>query len=286
MGRFPLDHVVGPQRRGASVSPLTLLALILALAVPMMALGWRWQRRHENAGIVDVLWSVGLGSAAVLAALLGRGAAAPRLLVGVCGALWGLRLARHLWQRVRGEREDGRYRALREHWGGDQRKIFALFQFQALLVPLFSVPFVIAAGNSTVQPLWLLAGMVVWCLSVRGESLADAQLARFRADPGNHGRTCRNGLWRYSRHPNYFFEWLHWFAYAAFAVGAPHGWIALSGPLVMYLFLRFVSGIPYTEAQALRTRGEDYRDYQRSTPMLFPWRPRHLSPSPPPQQPL
>ncbi|MBV8853549.1 MAG: DUF1295 domain-containing protein, partial [Sinobacteraceae bacterium] len=99
-------------------------------------------------------------------------------------------------------------------------------------------------------------------------------LARFRANPAHRGKTCRAGLWRYSRHPNYFFEWLHWFSYVAFAVGAPLGWLALAGPLLMYVFLRYVSGIPYTEAQALRTRGDDYRDYQRRTSMLFPWPPR------------
>jgi steroid 5-alpha reductase family enzyme len=250
------------------------LGLVLALAVLTMTLGWRWQRRNENAGIVDVLWSAGLGGAALLAAFLGTGAPAPRLLVGLCGGVWGVRLATHLWRRVRGASEDGRYRALRRHWSGDQRKLFGMFQFQALLIALFAVPFVVAAANPTVRPPWLAAGAAIWCLAVAGESLADAQLARFRADPANRGRTCRAGLWRYSRHPNYFFEWLHWFAYAAFAVGAPQGGAALLGPLVMYVFLRFVSGIPHTEAQALRTRGEDYRDYQRRTSMLFPWPPR------------
>ena len=263
------------------MSRVASLGSLLALAVLVMGFGWDWQRRRRNAGIVDVLWSAGLGGAAVLAAALGSGAAAPRLLVGVCGGLWGLRLALHLWRRVRGESEDGRYRALRAHWGSDELKWLALFQLQALLVALFAVPFVIGAGNTSPRPFWLVAGAAWWCLSVAGESLADAQLARFRADPVNRGRTCRAGLWRYSRHPNYFFEWLHWFAYAAFAVGAPQGWAALAGPLVMYVFLRYLSGIPFTEAQALRTRGDDYRDYQRRTSMLFPWPPRRPSrPSP------
>jgi len=109
-----------------------------------------------------------------------------------------------------------------------------------------------------------------------GESMADRQLAHFRAQPANRGKTCRDGFWRYSRHPNYFFEWLHWFAYVALAVGSPVGWLAWSGPLVMFLFLRFVSGVPYTETQALRSRGDEYRRYQRDTPMFFPWFPsRH-----------
>ena len=86
--------------------------------------------------------------------------------------------------------------------------------------------------------------------------------------------TCRAGLWRYSRHPNYFFEWLHWFAYVWLAVGSPWFGVAWTGPVVMYVFLRWLSGIPFTERQALATRGEDYRAYQRTTPMLFPWFPR------------
>ncbi len=251
-----------------------ILLLVWVLAVLMMALGWRWQRRHTNTSIVDALWAAGLGGAAVLLALLGPGAALPRLALGVLGGLWGLRLAWHLWRRVRREPEDGRYRALREHWQGDQRRLFAFFQFQAVLIPLFALPFVAVATNATTSLPGLVAGTAIWIAGVLGEAAADAQLARFRADPRQRGRTCRSGLWRYSRHPNYFFEWLHWFAYVALAIGSPLAWLAWSGPLLMFLFLRFISGIPFTEAQALRTRGEDYRAYQRSTPMLFPWFPK------------
>lgn len=253
------------------------LALIWSLAALMMTCGWLWQRRRENAGIVDVLWASGLAASALLCALLGSGAPAPRVLLAVCGGLWGARLARHLWQRVRAGPEDGRYRHLRTSWHGDQRKWFGMFQFQALLVALFSVPFVIAAANPGTHLVWLCAAVLVWCLSVAGELVADHQLARFRANPANRGRTCRSGLWRYSRHPNYFFEWLHWFTYVAIAVGGRHAWAALAGPLVMFVFLRWVSGIPFTEAQALRTRGDDYRDYQRRTSMLFPWPPRRTA---------
>lgn len=251
-----------------------VLLLVWLLAVLTMGLGWRWQRRHANTGIVDVLWAAGLGAAAVLLALLGPGAAPARLALGLLGGLWGLRLALHLWRRMRHEPEDGRYRALRQHWRGDQRRLFAFFQFQAVLVPLFALPFVAVATNAVVSVPWLIAGMAIWLAGVFGEAVADAQLARFRAQPQHQGRTCRSGFWRYSRHPNYFFEWLHWFAYVALAVGSPLAWLAWSGPVLMFLFLRFISGIPFTEAQALRTRGDDYRAYQQSTPMLFPWLPK------------
>lgn len=251
-----------------------VLLLVWLVSAAIMLAGWQWQRRRRNAGIVDVLWAASLGGAAVLLAVLGDGAVAPRTLLGALGGAWGMRLASHLWQRVRREAEDGRYRALRSHWHDDQRRWFAFFQLQALSVAIFALPFLAVAVDRSPSACWLTVGCGVWLLGVLGESLADAQLARFRADPSTRGRTCRAGLWRYCRHPNYLFEWLHWFAYMALAVGSPLWILSWLGPLLMFLFLRFVSGIPWTEAQALRTRGEDYREYQRTTPMLFPWFPR------------
>ncbi len=250
-----------------------MLALVWLLAALAMTAAWRWQKARDNAGIVDVVWACGVGGAAVLVAVLGDGGALPRVLLATLGGLWGLRLASHLWKRVRGEDEDGRYAYLRAHWQGDQRKFFLFFQAQALLVALFSIPFVAVAANPGGSPM-LLAAIAVWLLSVGGEAVADRQLADFRADPANRGKTCRDGLWRYSRHPNYFFEWLHWLTYVVLAAGSPLWAWSLAGPVVMYLFLRYVSGIPYTEQQALRSRGDDYRAYQRSTPMLFPWFPK------------
>jgi steroid 5-alpha reductase family enzyme len=186
-----------------------------------------------------------------------------------------------LWKRVRGEGEDGRYRRLREAWGGNQWKFFAFFQFQALLVVLFSLPFLAVARNPVGEvTVWIVLGTALWVVCVWGESLADRQLARFRARPDSRGRVCDVGLWRYSRHPNYFFEWLHWFAYVLLAIGSPVAWLAWLGPVVMYVFLRWLSGIPWTEQQALRTRGAAYRDYQRRTPMLFPWFPKTRDDSP------
>lgn len=257
------------------MNPLYALALVALLAAVVMTLGWGWQRSRENAGIVDVLWSACVGGSAALLAAIGDGAWQARVTLAVLGGVWGARLALHLWHRVRHEPEDGRYRHLRAHWQGHQGKFFLFFMAQALLVVLFALPFAAAARSPqhTAWP-WIVLAVAIWIASVAGEAIADRQLARFRADPANRGRTCRDGLWRYSRHPNYFFEWLHWFAYIALAVGSPWAWLSWCGPVVMYVFLRFISGIPYTEAQALRTRGEDYRDYQRTTPMLFPWFPK------------
>lgn len=257
------------------MSSATQLLSLGVIMMVIMTLGWGWQRRHRNAGIVDVLWAAGLGVAAVLMAVTGSGALLPRVLLALLGGIWSWRLAAHLWHRVSGEAEDGRYRQLRTHWQGSQAKFFLFFQAQALLVLLFALPFMAVAANPVGSvTAWTMLGVLTWLASVAMESLADRQLAAFRADPAQRGKTCRTGLWRYSRHPNYFFEWLHWFSYVALAAGSPISWLAWSGPVVMYVFLRWISGVPYTEAQALRTRGDDYRDYQQSTPMLFPWFPR------------
>ncbi len=255
-------------------SALTPLWIVWAISAVAMTLGWAWQRRRANAGIVDVLWAAGLACSAVVTALFGDGSVLARSLLGVLGGAWGTRLAWHLWRRVSRETEDGRYRALREHWQGSQLKFFLFFQAQAALVLLFSLPFLAASRASHASPMWPLLAGIVWLGCVAGESVADGQLARFRADPANRGRACRAGLWRYSRHPNYFFEWLHWFSYVLLAVGSPWWGLAWLGPVLMYVFLRYLSGVPFTEKQALRTRGEDYAEYQRTTPMLFPWFPR------------
>ena len=255
--------------------PLLWVALAGSL---MLLLGWAWQRHSDNAGVVDVLWSAGMAASAVYYAAVLPGATLPRLLVAVSGGLWGTRLALHLARRVFNEEEDGRYRSLRQRWNGDQQKFLLLFLAQAMFVVVFSLPFWIAAHNPVPQwTTWTTLAVMVWIVSVTGEAIADWQLSQHRNNPDNRGKTCRSGLWRYSRHPNYFFEWLHWFTYVFLAVGLGAGWVVASlvGPLVMLVFLYRVTGIPYTEAQALRTRGHDYVDYLRSTSAFIPLPPKH-----------
>jgi steroid 5-alpha reductase family enzyme len=140
---------------------------------------------------------------------------------------------------------------------------------------IFSIPFLVAMTlRSQGLGAWVAAGVLVWVVAVTGEALADRQLAAFRADQTNRGRTCRVGLWRLSRHPNYFFEWLHWWSYVLLGVGSPWWALTLVGPALMLYFLLRVTGIPATEAQALASRGEDYREYQRTTSAFVPWFPR------------
>ena len=174
------------------------LLMVWCFAAIAQGTAWVWQQRHANAGIVDVVWAFGLGGTAVLVAITGSGAILPRVLVGMLGGLWVLRLGLHLLHRVRGEPEDGRYAELRKRWGNGPLKWFGMFQFQALLIALFSLPFLAVAANpvAALNP-WFVGGVVVWVGSVLGEAIADRQLAHFRANPANRGTTCRDGLWRY-----------------------------------------------------------------------------------------
>ena len=241
-------------------------------ALVMLAL-WLRQLRTANATSVDVAWSLLIAGFALVYGLAAEGDPLRRALVSGLGALWALRLGAHLYyDRVRpGHAEDGRYRALRERWGAAApRGFLLLYLAQAAVALLFSLPILGAAQGGPLDG-WAALGVLLWIVAVAGEALADRQLAAFRADPRSRGEVCRTGLWRWSRHPNYFFEWLHWFAYVAIGQGAPLTWI---GPPLMLLFLFRVSGIPWTEAQALRSRGEKYRRYQATTSVFLPWPPR------------
>lgn len=251
-------------------------ALLLAL--------WLHQARTRNATLVDVGWTVALSGAGVFYACVLDGAPAQRLVAGIGAGVWGSRLAWHLIRdRVRGGRpEDARYRNLREAWegwpGGAQPHFFWFYQLQAAAAVGLSIPYAMIASNPTPAQSTLSAlqwaGVFVWIAALALETLSDHQLAAFRADPANRGRTCRAGLWRYSRHPNYFFEWLLWVAVALIATPTPLGPWAWGAPAVMLLLVTKVSGIPWAEMQSLKSRGDDYRRYQRETSAFIPWFPR------------
>jgi steroid 5-alpha reductase family enzyme len=183
-----------------------------ALVLVMVGL-WFVQRKTGDAGVVDAGWAAGIGGLAIFYAVAGTGLPLRRFIFGTMAAVWAFRLVAYvLKDRVLTGEEDGRYQALRDSWGaGFEGRIFWFFQAQGLLLVLFSLPPLIAMSSNRPQ-LGLLDAVAasIWLVAVSGESAADRQLAAFRADPANRGRTCRRGLWRLSRHPNYFFEWLHW----------------------------------------------------------------------------
>lgn len=252
-------------------SPMLLHGLLGAFIV--FTLLWIVQVVRRDAGVVDIGWTAGVGAMAVYAALIGTGWLPRRMLLGAMGGIWALRLVLYILKdRVLREHEDARYQRLRAHWGKSaNRWFFFFFTSQSLLVVLFALPF-LPAANHPHAAFSLQDGLAVgiWLTAMGGEWLADYQLARFRRNPANAGKVCRSGLWGASRHPNYFFEWVHWFAYVLLAVGAPGFYLSWAGPAAMYLFLMKITGIPHVEREALAKRGDDYRAYQQSTPMLIP----------------
>lgn len=243
-------------------------------AAALMAGLWLVQRRRRDATVVDAGWAFSLGAFAVFYALAGGGWGPRRALVALMAGAWALRLVIHILARSGGS-EDPRYAELRRRWGdAAQPRFFLLFQANAALAAVLSLSFLAPCLDAT--PRWALrewAAVLLWGVSVGGEALSDSQLERFKARPESRGRTCREGLWRWSRHPNYFFEWLHWWCYPLLAGGAPS---TLPAPFIMLWLLLKVTGIPMAEERALASRGDDYRAYQRETSAFVPWPPRRV----------
>jgi steroid 5-alpha reductase family enzyme len=256
---------------------LWLIGLLSALA--LMAVVWAIAVRIGNAGIVDIAWSAGFAPMAIFLALASDGYPPRRTLIALLVSLWSLRLGGYLYVRVMSHhpKEDRRYAELRKSWGRHtHRKMFWFFEMQGLLLSVLSVPFLLICLNKLpqIRPLeW--AGMLIFLIAITGESLADRQLARFRDNPRNRGAVCDVGLWRYSRHPNYFFEWLIWVAYLVLACASPYGWISIFCPALMLFFLLRVTGIPMTERLSLESKGAAFAAYQRRTSAFVPWFPKH-----------
>ena len=256
---------------------LVLLAWLLTAGV--MTVLWLLHLPMRNAAIVDFGWGFLLPTIAILYAFTGTGYAPRRWLLAGMAAVWGYRLAFFLlFTRIIGHPEEGRYVELRQSWKTNlPLKFFLFFQAQALLDVMLSLPFLLAALDPRLELGWTAyGGASLWAIAFVGEAAADAQLSAFKSDPANKGKTCRAGLWMYSRHPNYFFEWLIWVAYALYAIAAPWGWLGIACPALMLFFLFRVTGIPATEAQALRSRGDEYRRYQQTTSAFVPWFPKKL----------
>jgi steroid 5-alpha reductase family enzyme len=233
--------------------------------------------RIQVMALVDVLWSFGVGLGAVCYLCYLESLTLRSWVVVSVLLLWSLRLSLYLLvNRVLAAKEDPRYVHLASYWGRHaKRNFYLLFVAQILLVALFVLPVTIALGDGTQQWRWWDGlGLAVAALALVGEGLADRQLAHFRSQPDNHGKVCQVGLWRYSRHPNYFFEWLYWWAFVLFACGQAGAAISLVGPVAMYLFLNYITGIPHAERSSLKSRGEAYRRYQQTTNTFFPWIPR------------
>src|ERR1700743_1131078 len=249
----------------------SLLCLVLwstAACCVIMACVWVWSYQIKNAGVVDIFWSYNFPVIAIILLLLAPGFETRKLVICSMVIFHGGRLGTHLLIRVTKHlrQEEPRYAQIRKEWGGkDEVKMAGFFQMQGLSNVLLAAPFFIITQNTTTRlNTFEYAGLAFWLLSVIGESIADGQLSAFKRNPANKGKVCDVGLWGYSRHPNYFFEWMIWVSYFVFALGSPYGYLAIISPaIILYLLLK-VTGIPLTEEQSLRSRGDAFREYQKS----------------------
>jgi steroid 5-alpha reductase family enzyme len=256
------------------------LAALAAMAIALsglMAAAWAVQQRTGNSGWVDTIWTFAVGLVGAGSALWPIAGAAPNARQGLVAALvaiWSLRLGLHIAVRTAGISDDPRYASFAKEWGlNAPRRMFIFLQNQALgSIPLVFAIFVAAhVPQASLRPQDIIGGAIL-LVGIAGEALADAQLKRFRENPINRGRVCDVGLWRWSRHPNYFFEWFCWLAYPVIGLSPAYGWgfATLLAPLFMYWILVYVTGVPPLEEQMLRSRGERYRDYQSRTSKFFP----------------
>lgn len=258
-----------------------MLLNFLLLDVVIMALCWLIVTYNQRAGLVDVAWSFCIALNVMIAAFwLDTAPISVRIFIGCASSIWFLRLTWHLLRRYWHEsEEDRRYANMRRAMGQFKHLGFlAFFMFQAGLAILFSYPMLSLLSTTVIQ--WsewthwaLIAAAIMMLLAFIGESTADQQLYRFKQKPEHHGKTMDQGLWKYSRHPNYFFEWLHWFAYPILGLAAGQ-YLLWIYPLLMWAFLYYITGIPFSEQQALRHRGQNYRDYQQRTSMFIAWQPK------------
>lgn len=264
-------------------TPILFLCAGVGLAIVMTG-AWAIVMRGGKSGWIDTIWSFAVGLAGIGLALAPADGwasdAMRRWMVAGLAATWALRLGLHIASRTAGGHDDPRYTQLMKEWGSAAPwRLWLFLQIQAAAALLLAAAIFLAAHQpdpSMRAEDWI--GLLLFAAAIVGEGAADAQLARFRSDPRNRGRVCDVGLWSVSRHPNYFFEWLGWLAYAViaadFAGTYPWGWLALAGPALMYWLLVHASGIPPLEEHMARSRGAAFRAYQQRVNAFFPGPPR------------
>lgn len=254
--------------------PHAMLAIAFIANILLFAAAWAWCVRLRNFSPVDTFWAFGIGITSLFFLFGDTPADGKRITAGILIAAWSLRLVRHLAKRIAKHHpgEDSRYIKLREVWKGRvNSSFFWFFQAQAVSVFLLALPFHIIALDPA--PSWHflhILGAVIAACGLIGETLADKQMDDFKASDADPKSVCQSGLWKYSRHPNYFFESVIWTGVFLFTAGSPWGWTTIYAPAIITYLLLKVTGIPPTEASALRRKGEAYREYQRTTSPFIP----------------
>ncbi len=253
-----------------------ILMINLALIAGLMTVLWLISLRIRNASIVDVFWGLGFVLVSWTTVLLTDATAMRRWVIVVTATIWGTRLAAYLAWRNFGKPEDYRYRAMRDSYGDRFAWVSALLVFglQGLLMWIVSWP--LQFGQQSAAALnWVdVLGVMLWTLGWLFETVGDWQLARFKRQMEYAGKVMDRGLWRYTRHPNYFGDFLVWWGFYLMAVASHAPWWTIVSPLVMSVLLMRVSGVTLLE-RSLQTRRPQYTDYMRRTSAFFPWPPRN-----------
>ncbi len=257
------------------------LAIGAGAALASFAVAWWFGRKINNYSLIDAVWAFGIGLTGAGWLIAASERAPKHWLAAILLAVWSCRLGWHLQKRIRKmhPEEDSRYAKLRESFAGNvDGKFFWVFEIQAVSVVLLALPFLfVAAGPDVGWGGWETVGTAVVLCGIFGEGLADAQMSRFKAKNSDSKAVCREGLWNWSRHPNYFFESMIWWGFYIYACGSEWGWATIHAPAgILFLLLR-VTGIPPTEASAVRRKGDAYRKYQKTTSAFIPLPPRSSS---------
>ena len=249
---------------------------LLLVVVAMTAL-WMISLRLQDVSIVDVFWGAGFAVLAIFYAVTTDGLFARQVLLASLVAIWGTRLAVHIFRRSFGKPEDPRYAAWRATNGESfwWKSYFKVFLLQGLLMWLIAMPLLVAQASPIPSRLTFLdlLGAAVWTIGFLFESIGDLQLRRFKADPANQGQVLQSGLWRYTRHPNYFGDAVVWWGYFLIALAVPGGVWTLFSPLLMTFLLMRVSGVTLLE-KGLQESKPGYAEYVARTSAFFPRRPR------------
>lgn len=252
-----------------------LFVSITVIMTVVMFIGWVVQRAVNNGGWTDVFWTYGTGVTCAAAALVpGPGPGWRHVLVAAMVFIWAARLGTYVAVRVARGPEDVRYATMRKEAGaGFQRQMFRLLIVQGPVTGLLSIAILFAARQPAPEVrVWDLLGVAIMVAAIACEGLADRQMKQFKQDKSNHGKVCDAGLWGWSRHPNYLFEFLGWFAYPVIGITLANGWSLLSliAPALMFAVLRYATGVPPLEEAMLRSKGDAYRQYQDKVGAIFP----------------
>lgn len=249
----------------------------LLLAVAAMSALWLISLRLRDASIVDVFWGAGFAILAIFYAVTTDGLVARQVLLVSLVVVWGTRLSVHIHRRNTGKPEDPRYAAWRVAGGESYwwKSYFKVFLLQGVLMWLIAMPLLVAQASPTPERLTLLDGLgaAVWAIGFLFESVGDAQLTRFKADSANRGQVLQTGLWRYTRHPNYFGDAVVWWGYFLIALAAPGGAWTVFSPVLMTFLLMRVSGVTLLE-ESLKKSKPGYAEYVARTSAFFPRPPR------------